>query len=121
MNPGSLLICLGHVLVFFLEQCLDLLSSFGDFGASEGVLGEDALFTILISDEVDRISSGHYMRIVNRLDERLDARSLLNLGLLHTCNNLARIPIDAGYGSMAELAVTLTLITANKKKFFIKK
>ena len=56
------------------------------------------------------------MRIVDRLDERLDARSLLNLGLLHTRDNLARIPIDASNGGVAELAIALRLITIYKKK-----
>lgn len=67
MYAGRLLIVLGHILVFIFEQTLGRLSSLGDLGTRGGILREG-----LLGVEVDGISSGHYVRIVKGLNERLD-------------------------------------------------
>lgn len=77
--------------MLLLEQCLHGLSGGLDVGGGNGVLVHN-----LLEVNINGVSGRHDVVVVQHLDERLDFASLVQLGLAHGSNDLARVSINAG-------------------------
>jgi hypothetical protein len=89
---SSLLVTLGRLtLVLLLEHLLHGLSGIHNVGTFHGSLVDD-----LLQVEVKGVSGRHNVVKVEHLHERLNFNLLVQLGLAHGSNNLARVSINAG-------------------------
>lgn len=64
----------------------------------EGVVGDGALETL----ELEGVTSGHQVVVVDNLDERLDAAALLDGLLTHAAGDLQGVTLDTGNDGIGE-------------------
>lgn len=87
-------------LVSLLKGLLDgLLGVLSESGLSEGLGANNVLE---VGAEVQGVSSGHHVVVVDDLDEGLDLGSLGNLLGVHVGGNLQRVSLDSGNQSVGE-------------------
>jgi hypothetical protein len=92
LNTDGLSVRLGGlVLVFVLEDLLDSLA-----GLHTLVLSDSAFIDDLLQVNVDRVSGGKNVVVVEDLDEGLHLGALLELLLAHGADDLAGVSVDTG-------------------------
>lgn len=85
--------------VTLLENLLDrLLGVLALADLLEGVAGDGTLETL----ELERVTGGHQVVVVDDLDEGLDLGALLLAGLGHAAGDLGGVALDAGDDGVAE-------------------
>lgn len=83
-----------------LKGLLDsLLGVLSESGLGEGLSANDVLE---VGTEVEGVSSGHHVVVVDDLDEGLDLGSLGDLLGVHVGGDLERVSLDTGNQSMGE-------------------